>query len=406
MPTITLKNLTKTYGNSTTPAVNNIDITVADGEFMCLLGPSGCGKTTILRMIAGIEHSSGGEIAIDSKVVDSVAESRFVPPEQRQIGLVFQNYALWPHMTVERNVDFGLRIQKVPAHERKARCMDVMEKLRILEYADRYPSQLSGGQQQRVALARMLAVNPGILLLDEPLSNLDATLRLEMRAELRRIHETFGTTIVFVSHDQWEAMTLANTIAVMSKGQLQQIGTPDEIYAEPSNRFVAEFIGNPKINIIELNNISETINKVADHIVARLPESTKAHSCCIRPEEIVLSDRPHSHTLPMTIENIMPTGGSWVIELSYADCRLFHSTQRQPNWRATEQIHAFLPTESLHFFDREDKRLPLFDKPHWDQTITPTKETVVYHRTTTKNHSVFVSPISTQHSLSTQTPQA
>lgn len=359
MPTITLTNLTKCYDGNTEPSVNQVSLTVEDGEFMCLLGPSGCGKTTILRMIAGIEHSTSGEIAVDNLVVDSVHQSCFIPPEQRRIGLVFQNYALWPHMTVERNVDFGLRLQKVPAQERKERCVDVMSKLRILEYADRYPSQLSGGQQQRVALARMLAVNPGVLLLDEPLSNLDATLRLEMRAELRRLHQTFGTTIIFVSHDQWEAMTLANTIAVMNKGQLQQIGTPDEIYAEPGNRFVAEFIGNPKINTIDLKNTHGELSNLASYITARLPENSKADVCAIRPEEIILTTNANTNTLPMVIENIMPTGGSWVIELSFGNDRLFHSTQSRPIWREKEHINGFLPSQSLHFFDQKGERLAL-----------------------------------------------
>ena len=359
MPTITLTNLTKCYDGNTEPSVNKVSLTVEDGEFMCLLGPSGCGKTTILRMIAGIEHSTSGEIAVDDLVVDSVHQSCFIPPEKRRIGLVFQNYALWPHMTVERNVDFGLRLQKVPANERKDRCLDVMSKLRILEYADRYPSQLSGGQQQRVALARMLAVNPGVLLLDEPLSNLDATLRLEMRAELRRLHQTFGTTIIFVSHDQWEAMTLANTIAVMNKGQLQQIGSPDEIYAEPSNRFVAEFIGNPKINLIKIKQSNVEHINLASHILARLPESKFADVCAIRPEEIILTDTANANTLPMNIKNIMPTGGSWVIELSFGEDRLFHSTQSRPKWREGEQVNASLPTPSLHFFDHDNNRLVL-----------------------------------------------
>jgi iron(III) transport system ATP-binding protein len=370
MPTITLSKLTKCYDGNTEPSVNKVSLTVEDGEFMCLLGPSGCGKTTILRMIAGIEHSSRGEIAVDDLVVDSVHQSCFIPPEKRRIGLVFQNYALWPHMTVERNVDFGLRLQKVPTSERKERCLDVMSKLRILEYADRYPSQLSGGQQQRVALARMLAVNPGVLLLDEPLSNLDATLRLEMRAELRRLHQTFGTTIIFVSHDQWEAMTLANTIAVMNKGQLQQIGTPDEIYAEPSNRFVAEFIGNPKINLIKLQESNSKMTSIANHITERWPECKIADVCAIRPEEIILSDMANINTLPMIIENIMPTGGSWVIELSFGDDRLFHSTQSRPKWREGEQVNADLPTQSLHFFDKEEKRLVLLqDHIHYDNVL-------------------------------------
>jgi len=353
MPTIHLTNLSKTYPGNDAPAVNNINLTVKDGEFMCLLGPSGCGKTTILRMIAGIEHASGGEISIGDRVVDSIARGTYVPPEKRGIGLVFQNYALWPHMTVEQNVDFGLRLQKVPTKTRIARCQDVMEKLRIADYAKRYPAQLSGGQQQRVALARMLAVNPGVLLLDEPLSNLDATLRLEMRAELRRLHETFGTTIVFVSHDQWEAMTLATTIAVMSAGQMQQVGTPDEIYATPANRFVAEFIGTPRLNMIPLH---QPCSELAQHLQRRFTLHDQTQLCGIRPEEIVLSAEACSNAVPMTIDNIMPTGGSWVIELVAGEDRLFHSTQLRPRWQARQQVHCQLPTSSLHFFNRNGLR--------------------------------------------------
>jgi len=353
MPTIHLTNLSKTYPGNDAPAVNNINLTVKDGEFMCLLGPSGCGKTTILRMIAGIEHASGGEISIGDRVVDSIARGTYVPPEKRGIGLVFQSYALWPHMTVEQNVDFGLRLQKVPTKTRIARCQDVMEKLRIADYAKRYPAQLSGGQQQRVALARMLAVNPGVLLLDEPLSNLDATLRLEMRAELRRLHETFGTTIVFVSHDQWEAMTLATTIAVMSAGQMQQVGTPDEIYATPANRFVAEFIGTPRLNMIPLH---QPCSELAQHLQRRFTLHDQTQLCGIRPEEIVLSAESCSNAVPMTIDNIMPTGGSWVIELVAGEDRLFHSTQLRPRWQARQQVHCQLPTSSLHFFNRNGLR--------------------------------------------------
>ncbi|MFS2224648.1 ABC transporter ATP-binding protein [Pantoea sp. B65] len=356
MPVITLHNLTKTWPGAAQPAVDAINLTVNDGEFMCLLGPSGCGKTTILRMIAGIEHASGGEISIGDTLMDSVARATFVPPEQRRVGLVFQSYALWPHMTVEQNVDFGLRLQKVPAAERIARCLDVMEKLRIAGYASRYPAQLSGGQQQRVALARMLVVNPGVLLLDEPLSNLDATLRLEMRAELRRLHETFGTTIVFVSHDQWEAMTLATRIAVMSAGHLQQVGTPDEIYARPANRFVAEFIGTPKLNMIPLD---QPASALATHIQQRLSRPKALHICGIRPEEIALSAQPHSDSVPMIIDNIIPTGGSWVIELVSGGDRLFHSTQLRPRWQANQQVHCLLPHASLHFFNQQGQRQEL-----------------------------------------------
>ena len=228
-----------------------------------------------------------------------------------------------------------------------------MEKLRIADYAKRYPAQLSGGQQQRVALARMLAVNPGVLLLDEPLSNLDAALRLEMRAELRRLHETFGTTIVFVSHDQWEAMTLATTIAVMSAGHMQQVGTPDEIYATPANRFVAEFIGTPRLNMIPLHQPSSGL---AQHLQQRFTLHEQTRHCGIRPEEIVLSQEPDNNGIPMTIDNIMPTGGSWVIELIAGQDRLFHSTQLRPRWQVSQQVHCQLPTASLHFFNSNGLR--------------------------------------------------
>ncbi|RVL95029.1 ABC transporter ATP-binding protein, partial [Sinorhizobium meliloti] len=245
MPTINLRGAQKNYGVNSANAVSNLDLEIRDGEFMCLLGPSGCGKTTTLRMIAGLENLSGGEIRIGERVVDCVTGGVFVPPEKREMGLVFQSYALWPHLTIERNTDFGLRLRKLPKAEREERVERIMQALDIAKYRDRYPSQLSGGQQQRVALARMLAINPGVLLLDEPLSNLDARLRLEMRAELKRLHKEFKTTIVFVTHDQWEAMTLATTIAVMNEGTLQQMGTPNDIYDRPANRFVAEFVGSP-----------------------------------------------------------------------------------------------------------------------------------------------------------------
>ncbi|MCP1326883.1 ABC transporter ATP-binding protein, partial [Halomonas sp. 707D4] len=233
MPTITLNALTKRYGPGAS-AVDTLDLHVESGDFMCLLGPSGCGKTTLLRMIAGLEQASQGRLSIGDTVVDDPASGRFVSPEKRELGLVFQSYALWPHMSVAQNIDFGLRLRKLPAHERRLRTGEVMEKLGIAAYASRYPSQLSGGQQQRVALARMMVLNPRVLLLDEPLSNLDASLRLEMRAELKRLHQAFDTTIVFVTHDQWEAMTLASTIAVMRQGRLQQVGSPDDIYARPN----------------------------------------------------------------------------------------------------------------------------------------------------------------------------
>jgi iron(III) transport system ATP-binding protein len=358
MPDITLKNVTKNYGGHGAAAVDNLNLTISDGEFMCLLGPSGCGKTTTLRMIAGLEHLSGGEIAIGERIVDSLSAGTFVPPEQRGLGLVFQSYALWPHMTVERNIDFGLRLRKLPEKERRAKVNDVMEKLRIRDYASRYPAQLSGGQQQRVALARMLAVNPGILLLDEPLSNLDASLRLEMRAELRRLHEEFRTTIVFVTHDQWEAMTLATTIAVMNGGCLQQVGAPDDIYSRPVNRFVAEFIGNPPINMISLDDQPAT-DCLAKRLCAAI-STDGAVSVGIRPEEIAFTATENAVPLGLLkLESIMPTGGSWIIELSLGAERLFHATHSRPNAKPGDMVACFARPEGLHQFDTAHRRIEL-----------------------------------------------
>lgn len=369
MPDITLTNVSKSYAGHGNAAVDDLNLTITDGEFMCLLGPSGCGKTTTLRMIAGLEHLSDGEIAIGDRVVDSVSTSTFVPPEKRGLGLVFQSYALWPHMTVERNIDFGLRLRKLPEAERRAKVNDVMEKLRIRDYASRYPAQLSGGQQQRVALARMLAVNPGILLLDEPLSNLDAALRLEMRAELRRLHEEFRTTIVFVTHDQWEAMTLATTIAVMNGGRLQQVGAPDDIYSRPVNRFVAEFIGNPPINMISLED-----KPAVDGLAARLSEHLPLADAAViglRPEEISLVATPDAVPLgALRLESIMPTGGSWIMELSLGNERLFHATHSRPAAKPGDMISCFARREGLylfnaagHRFDTTEIRVPSAAQP-------------------------------------------
>ncbi|REJ07241.1 ABC transporter ATP-binding protein [Microbacterium bovistercoris] len=364
MPNITLDGVQKNYGGGAPNAVVGLDLEIGDGEFMCLLGPSGCGKTTTLRMISGLEHPTGGTIRIGDRVVDAVADAIYVPPEKRDLGLVFQSYALWPHLTIENNVDFGLRLRKVPKAEREQRTADVMDKLGISKYRKRYPSELSGGQQQRVALARMLAVNPDVLLLDEPLSNLDARLRLEMRAELKRIHEEFNTTIVFVTHDQWEAMTLATTIAVMSDGELQQVGTPDEIYAQPANRFVAEFVGNPPINIIELardDNGGLALWSM-QYITAKFGEMHSLGSVGIRPEAVQVV--PSVDGVPdgafkarAVITGILPTGGSWIIELDVAGRKVFSVTSLSPKFSVGDESYLWVDAADLNLFDVDGARM-------------------------------------------------
>ncbi|MFS8049231.1 ABC transporter ATP-binding protein [Rhizobium sp. BR 314] len=364
MPTINLRGAQKNYGVNSANAVSDLDLEIRDGEFMCLLGPSGCGKTTTLRMIAGLENLSGGEIRVGDRLIDSVVEGVFVPPEKREMGLVFQSYALWPHLTIERNTDFGLRLRKLPKAEREARVERVMQALDIAKYRDRYPSQLSGGQQQRVALARMLAVNPGVLLLDEPLSNLDARLRLEMRAELKRLHKEFKTTIVFVTHDQWEAMTLATTIAVLNEGTLQQMGTPNDIYDRPANRFVAEFVGSPPINILTFRQpgISDIADEAERYFSFRFPALSGIGSVGIRPEAmgyvLKLEDVPQGDFFSeMTVTGVLPTGGSWILELRSAKHTLFLTTHALPRLDGCERVFFHAPPEALHVFDLHGERI-------------------------------------------------
>lgn len=247
MSEVRIEHVFKRFGDVT--AVSDFDLTVKDGEFVSLLGPSGCGKTTSLRMIAGFERATEGEIYIGDHCVSSHIKNTFVPPEKRDIGMVFQSYAVWPHMTVTENVAYPLKIQKVPKEERAARVAEMLKLVHLDEYGSRYPHQLSGGQQQRVALARALVMRPGLLLLDEPLSNLDAKLRESMRFEISSIQKELGITVIYVTHDQSEAMTMSDRVVVMSRGFIQQIGTPYEIYRNPANKMVADFIG--LVNFVE-----------------------------------------------------------------------------------------------------------------------------------------------------------
>lgn len=363
MPTIQLSRITKRYLGSGASAVDDLDLTIEDGDFMCMLGPSGCGKTTTLRMIAGLEQPTAGTISVDNAVLDSVERGLFVPPERRGMGLVFQSYALWPHMTIRKNTEYGLRLRKVAPDERRRRTDEVMTVMGIDRFADRYPSQLSGGQQQRVALARMLAVNPRVMLLDEPLSNLDSRLRLEMRAELKRIHQNFGSTVVFVTHDQWEAMALATRIAVLFDGRLQQIGTPTDIYDRPRNRFVAEFLGNPPINIIEFDGNAEPSPHIAAaHVFATAHVTqTRPGSVGIRPESIRI-ERPDEDgtdglTLNGTISAILPTGGSWTIEIACDGRHLFATTSIPPDVGPGDDVRIRVAGRDVHVFDTEGDRV-------------------------------------------------
>jgi iron(III) transport system ATP-binding protein len=243
MADVALAQLSKYYGE--TAAVDDLNLVIDHGAFVCLLGPSGCGKTTTLRLVAGFIEPDRGTIRVGGRVLSE--PGRTVPPERRNMSMIFQSYALWPHMTIAENVGYGLRIRKIPRAERERRIAAILDLARLGDLAPRYPHELSGGQQQRAALARALAVEPETLLLDEPLSNLDANLREEMRFEIRRLHDAFKYTTIYVTHDQAEAMTTADTIVVMNRGRVEQVGTPEDIYQRPHSEFVARFIGGSNI---------------------------------------------------------------------------------------------------------------------------------------------------------------
>ena len=245
MPGVVITGLTKRFGD--VAAVAGLDLTVQPGELVALLGPSGCGKTTTLRLVAGFMAPDAGEIRVGDRVLSS--PGTVIPPERRRMAMIFQSYALWPHMTVAQNVAYGLRFAKAQRTERSGRVDEILRAVQLAGYGARYPGELSGGQQQRVAVARALVVEPEILLLDEPLSNLDASLREEMRFEIRRLHERFGITTLYVTHDQAEAMVISDRAAVIRNGRVEQIGAPHELFERPRTRFVAEFIG--KTNLID-----------------------------------------------------------------------------------------------------------------------------------------------------------
>ena len=292
MPHLELKGLTKRYAGV---AVDGIDLAVDEGEFICLLGPSGCGKTTTLRMIAGFLEPDAGEIRVGGKVVSTPGS--VLPPERRNMGMIFQSYAVWPHMTVRENVAYGLKMKKMPGATREERTEALLEATKLAEYAGRYPAELSGGQQQRVALARALAPNPDILLLDEPLSNLDANLRGEMRFEIRRLHDEFRNTSIYVTHDQVEAMTMADRIVVMNAGRIEQIGTPEDVYERPNSKFVARFIG--ASNVVEARHLSGNQVEVAGHALdigqGEFAGPGKEMSFCVKTHDVELLPDGETH---------------------------------------------------------------------------------------------------------------
>ena len=349
-------------------AVQNFNIDIADKEFIVLVGPSGCGKSTTLRMIAGLEDITKGELYIDDKLVNDV------PPKDRDIAMVFQNYALYPHMSVYDNIAFSLKLKHVPKDEIDRKVREAAEILNITEYLDRKPRNLSGGQRQRVAIGRAIVREPKILLMDEPLSNLDAKLRNQMRAEIIKLRQKINTTFVYVTHDQTEAMTLGDRIVIMSDGYVQQIGTPQEVFDHPANLFVAEFIGTPKMNTFEGKLIKENDQyqlKIDDMVITpseRIQKELAAKET--KPQDVIIGCRPeHIHikekgadTLTVTVDVSEMMGSEYHLHLNNKGQDVIVKvqnteldTKHKHGFSYNEEINITLGRDLVHLFNKETK---------------------------------------------------
>lgn len=361
MPHIRIENVTKTFGKST--AVENLNLEIQDGEFVSLLGPSGCGKTTTLRMIAGLETPTDGDIFIDDVCVFSARKGIDISPDKRHVGFLFQNYALWPHMTVFKNIAFGLENLKWDRERIASRVDELLKMLKIEEFVDRYPSELSGGQQQRVAIARTLSTGPKVLFMDEPLSNLDAKLRMEMRTELKRLHLETGATFVYVTHDQLEAMTLSTQICLLERGVLQQYEPPLRVYKKPTNLFVADFVGSPNINTIQMSmkkvNVDEILLQHPSIQLMFNPSSSNLTPVDgsevilgIRPEDIVITDSG----IPAEIYSTLPSGMETIIKLKVDSLVLTSVVFGDVDYPVGEKVHITFKGKDFILFDGENHK--------------------------------------------------
>ncbi|MGD9479399.1 ABC transporter ATP-binding protein [Shinella sp. G-2] len=345
MAEVQIREARKSYG--AVEVLRGVDVEVADGEFVALVGPSGCGKSTLLRMIAGLEGISGGEIRIGARVVNDI------PPKQRDVAMVFQNYALYPHMTVARNMGFSLKLAGKPKEEIDRRVAAAAEILDLSALLDRLPRQLSGGQRQRVAMGRAIVRDPRVFLFDEPLSNLDAKLRVQMRAEIKALHQRLGTTTVYVTHDQVEAMTMADKIVVMRAGIVEQVGSPLDLYDHPANMFVAGFIGSPAMNFIEgrIEN-GQFISGSGLSVPANAIADTTRVALGIRPEHLLLDPAGTAATVVV----VEQTGAETLLLLDMAGQKLTYLGRDRLPIRPGETIHIRPDTTRLHVFDTASGR--------------------------------------------------
>ena len=326
MSNVILKNVRKTYDNNKT-VINNVNLEIQDKEFVVLVGASGCGKSTLLRMIAGLEDITDGEIYIGDKKVNNI------PPKDRDIAFVFQSYALYPHMTVRENIAFGLKMRKVDKATIEKKVQEAAEILNLTEYLDRKPKQLSGGQRQRVALGRAIVRNPKVFLMDEPLSNLDAKLRVQMRSEIKKLHEKLQTTFIYVTHDQTEALTMGDRIVVLNGGDIQQVDTPDEIYNNPKNTFVAGFVGSPQMNFIDGKELGLDENILYG----------------IRPEKMTKIDGDIKLTVEVDISEML--GSEKIAYFNIGENRC--SAKLEPETQIGKTIELSIKQDDLYRFNKE-----------------------------------------------------
>ena len=326
MSNVILKNVKKTYDNNKV-VINSVNLEIKDKEFIVLVGSSGCGKSTLLRMIAGLENITDGEIFIGDKKVNDV------PPKDRDIAFVFQSYALYPHMTVRENIAFGLKMRKVPKAEIEKKVQEAAQILNLTEYLDRKPKQLSGGQRQRVALGRAIVRNPKVFLMDEPLSNLDAKLRVQMRSEIKKLHEKLQTTFIYVTHDQTEALTMGDRIVLLNNGDIQQVDSPDEVYNNPKNTFVAGFIGSPQMNFIDGKNLGLDENILYG----------------IRPEKMVKPDGDIKLTVEVDISEMLGSE-----KIAYFDIGTKHcSAVLSSDYNIGKTLDLSINSADLYKFDKQ-----------------------------------------------------
>jgi iron(III) transport system ATP-binding protein len=349
-PAIELRHLEKRFGN--VQAVDRADLVVPRGALLVLLGPSGCGKTTILRMLAGLEKPTAGEILYDGVIVANGRQGILVPPGERDLGMVFQSYALWPHMTIAANIEWPLKVKRWPSEKRRERLREVLALMAIPELADRYPNEISGGQQQRASIARTIAPQPKILLFDEPLSNLDAKLRMEMRYELMRVHNLTGATSVYVTHDQVEAMTMATHVAVMKAGRIEQFAAPRQLLVDPATPFVATFIGTPPANVLHAAiQGGRYLYKGAD-LGSADPQAKTGDECGLmyRADSLALFREPGIRRIKVELAESIPVAGRAMIAVWDGKLRINLVMREMPDARPGETLFLEFPPQADKVF--------------------------------------------------------